>query len=77
MVGNVEIFYTNAPISYRCNPEIVFRIEIKIEGFLNKQNDSRNVYVKGKTLKWVVDSDRFSLCDLISDLSDELCWGSC
>jgi MuDR family transposase len=33
--------------------------------------------VKGKILKWVVDSDRFSLCELISGLSEELCWGSC
>jgi hypothetical protein len=24
----------------------------------------------------VVDSDKFSLCDLISDLSGEFCWGS-
>jgi hypothetical protein len=56
-------------------PETAFRVEIKIEGFLNKQNDGRKVYVKGKTLKWVVDLDRFSLYELISGLSEELCWG--
>jgi hypothetical protein len=31
--------------------------------------------VKGKTLTWVVDSDRFSLCDLNMDLLKELGWG--
>jgi hypothetical protein len=30
--------------------------------------------VKGKTLTWVVDSDRFSLCDLNMDLLKELGW---
>ncbi|XP_078153161.1 uncharacterized protein LOC144548368 [Carex rostrata] len=60
-----------------CDPETAFRIEVKIEGFFMKQIDGRKDYVKGKTLKWVVDSDRFSLCDLRSDLFDDLCWGSC
>jgi MuDR family transposase len=28
-------------------------------------------------LKWVIDSNRFSLCELIHNLSEEICWGSC
>lgn len=55
----------------------LLRIEVKFEAFWNKQNNGRKVYVKGRTLKWVVDSDTLSLCDLISDLSDEISWGSC
>jgi hypothetical protein len=54
-----------------------FIVDIKIEGFFNKQNDGRRIYVKGKTLKWVIDSNRFSLCELIHNLSEEICWGSC
>jgi hypothetical protein len=61
----------------RVDPEITFRIEVKVEAFWNKQDDGRKVYIKGRTLKWVVDSHKFSLCDLISDLSEEICWGSC
>jgi hypothetical protein len=33
--------------------------------------------VKGRTLKWVVDSDKFSLCKLISGLKEEVSWGIC
>jgi hypothetical protein len=33
--------------------------------------------VKGKVLKWKVDSDRFSLCDIFSNLVGEITWGSC
>ena len=62
---------------YRCDPKTAFRIEAKIEAFVNKQIDGRKDYIKGKTLNWVVDSDRFSLCDLRSYLFDDLCWGSC
>jgi MuDR family transposase len=57
--------------------ETTFNIDVKIEGFLNKQNDGKKIYVKGKILKWRVDSDRFSLCDMVSDLSGEITWGSC
>ena len=62
---------------YRCDPKTAIRIEAKIEAFVNKQIDGRKDYIKGKTLNWVVDSDRFSLCDLRSYLFDDLCWGSC
>jgi hypothetical protein len=56
--------------------EISFRIEIKIEGFWNKQNDGKKEYVKGRILKWIVDLDTFSLYDLMSDLAEEIMWGS-
>ncbi|XP_078164438.1 uncharacterized protein LOC144559293 [Carex rostrata] len=59
------------------DPETSYRIEVKIQGFFNKKNDGTKTYVKGRTLKWVVDSDRFSLCDAISGISDEISWGSC
>jgi hypothetical protein len=51
--------------------ETTLKIEDKIEGFSNKQNDGMKVYMKGRIIKWVIDSDRFLLCDLISYLSDE------
>jgi hypothetical protein len=56
--------------------EISFRIEIKIEGFWNKQIDGKKEYVKGRILKWIVDLDTFSLYDLMSDLAEEIMWGS-
>jgi MuDR family transposase len=51
-------------------------MEVKIEGFWNKQSDGRKVYFKGRTLEWVVDSDKFSLVDLKSDLFEKIGWGS-
>jgi MuDR family transposase len=59
------------------DPKMTYRLEVKIEGFWNKQNDGRKIYVKGKTIKLVIDSDMFSLCDLMSDLSNQISWGIC
>ena len=67
----------NSTILYRFDPETAFRIEVKIEAYWNKQNVSTKEYVKGKILNRVVDSDRFSLCELLSDLAEEITWGSC
>jgi hypothetical protein len=60
---------------YRIDTETVFKIEIHIKGFWKKKNDNRKIYVKRRTLKWMVDKDKFSLYDLNSDLLEELSWG--
>jgi MuDR family transposase len=49
---------------------------VKIEGFWNKQIEGKKEYVKGRVLKWVVDSDKFSLCELMTNLKEEISWGS-
>jgi hypothetical protein len=42
---------------YRVDPETAFRIEVKIEGFWNKQIEGKKEYIKGRILKRVVDSN--------------------
>jgi hypothetical protein len=72
----ITILWQKVFFWHRIDTEAVFKIEINIEGFWKKSNnDSRKIYIKGRTLKWMVDPDKFSLFDLSSDLLDELSWG--
>ena len=54
----------------------LFSLEIKVEGFVIKDTDGRKSYRKGKTIKWDVEDDSFSLDLLMESLSKELKWGN-
>jgi hypothetical protein len=74
-VSNLIIIKNSIFFLHRVDPETTFKIEAKVDGFWKKQDDCKKVYVKGRKLQWVVDSDRFSLCDLRSYLLEDLSWG--
>ncbi|XP_047064819.1 uncharacterized protein LOC124672671 [Lolium rigidum] len=49
-----------------------FSLDIVVQGFVLKEPTGRKSYVKGKTIRWNVNSDNFTMDVLIDGLSSEL-----
>lgn len=50
----------------------MFRVDIKVEAFCMKELDGRKLYIKGRTLNWVVKYNRFTMQSLMVPLSSEV-----
>ena len=49
-----------------------FSLDLVVEGFVLKEPNGRKTYVKGKVIKWNVNSDDFTMDVLMDGLSAEL-----
>ena len=49
-----------------------FRLDLVVQRFVPKEQNGRKSYVKGKTVKWNVNSDDFTMDVLVDGLSVEL-----
>ena len=49
-----------------------FSLDIVVQGFVLKEPNGRKSYVKGKTIRWNVNSDDFTMDVLMDGLSSEL-----
>jgi hypothetical protein len=49
-----------------------FSLDLVVQGFVLKEPNGRKSYVKGKTIRWNVDSDDFMMDVLMDGLSAEL-----
>lgn len=54
----------------------VFRIDVKVAGFLSSDGNGRNCYTKGFTRDWVMDTGTINLELLTRKLKSETSWGS-
>ena len=59
----------------RIDPNNAFRVDVKVEAFHSKEPDGRKLYTKGRTVSWVLESNRCTMQSLMVSLSSEVSWG--
>ena len=63
------------PETCRLEPTNIFSLDLVLQGFLLKELSGRKSYVKGKTIRWNVDSEDFTIDVLMDGLGAELSVG--